>query len=79
MGMVRRKADVKIERGENRGRTVTYTNVVRELTPVGMWNGTAMTVRIERETVTQPGSDSYAVLLQNGKGGPIIGASQLIR
>ena len=66
-----------IERGENQGRTITYSNVVRELIPIGMWNGKAMTVQLERRSFMRPGTDRCAVLLQQGKAGPIVGAALL--
>jgi hypothetical protein len=70
---------VPIERGENQGKTVTYNNVVRELIPIGMWNGKAMTVQLERHSFMQPGTDRCAVLLQQGHAGPIVGAALLRR
>ena len=73
----RQERDVPIERGENQGKTVTYTNVVRELIPIGMWNGTEMTVKLERQSFMRPGTDRCAVLLQQGHAGPIIGAALL--
>jgi hypothetical protein len=36
---VLRTANVAIGRGENKGRSVSYTNVVREVIPVGEWFG----------------------------------------
>ena len=66
-----------IGRGENRGKTVTYYNVVRELIPVGMWSGDPMTVQLDRSSVMRPGAERYAALLQQGRGGPIIGAALL--
>ena len=33
--VVQKTANVPIERGENNGKTLTYTNIVREMTPVG--------------------------------------------
>jgi hypothetical protein len=38
---VLRTANVAIGRGENKGRSVSYTNVVREAFPVGEWSGGA--------------------------------------
>ena len=77
MAMERRKAEVKIERGENRGRTVTYSNVVRELTPIGMWSGKAGVLELNRDAVVEPGNETCVVLIQAGKGGPIIGATMV--
>ena len=40
------KAQVAIERGENRGHTITYTNVVRRWVKLGEWNGKAETFSV---------------------------------
>jgi hypothetical protein len=69
------KVEVPIARGENRGKTVTYTNVVRELIPLGTWNGDVMTVKLHRDAIMPSGSELCAVLVQDGRGGPIIGAA----
>lgn len=72
-----RKVDIAIARGENAGKTLTYHNVVREFTPVGMWSGQALSIRLDKQTINQTGADLYAVLLQQGHAGPIIGAALL--
>jgi hypothetical protein len=77
LAVIARSVAVPIERGENQGKTVTYQNVVRELIPIGTWNGTQMTVKLERQSFMRPGTDSCAVLLQEGHAGPIIGAALL--
>jgi hypothetical protein len=74
---VTRRVDVPIKRGENSGKTITYHNVVREMTPIGMWSGQPLTVKLERHAITQPGGELYAVLLQQGQAGPIIGAATI--
>lgn len=74
------KETVLIGRGENGGRTVTYTNVVKEMQPVGLWKGQAMTVELPRNAVTNGRNCGYALLLQtdiDGKPGPILGATIL--
>ena len=40
------KAQVAIERGENRGHTLTYTNVVRRWVKLGEWSGKAETFSV---------------------------------
>ncbi|MGD9802668.1 MAG: DUF1223 domain-containing protein [Hyphomicrobiaceae bacterium] len=75
--MVHREAEIKIERGENRGKTVKYINVVRELNPIGVWSGKAASYEISREAVAEPGNEMCVVLLQIGKAGPIIGAASV--
>jgi len=68
---------VPITRGENQGRTVIYNNVVRDLMPIGMWNGKPMTVQLERHSFMRPGADRCAAFLQQGRAGPIVGAAIL--
>lgn len=77
LAVIAKSVTVPIERGENQGKTVTYSNVVRELIPIGLWNGKAMTVRLERQSFMRPGTDRCAVLLQQGHAGPIVGAALL--
>lgn len=69
--------EVSIGRGENQGRKVTYTNVVRDLMPIGSWSGKAVSVALERQAVVRPGADRCAVLVQQGVAGPIVGAALL--
>ena len=77
LAVISKEVAVPIERGENHGKTIIYNNVVRELIPIGMWNGKAMTVQLERHSFMQPGTDRCAVLLQQGHAGPIVGAALL--
>ena len=37
LAVAKDKETVAISRGENRGKKITYTHPVRELTPIGMW------------------------------------------
>jgi hypothetical protein len=75
LAVVAKSIPVEIRRGENQGRTIIYNNVVRELIPIGMWNGKPMTVRLPRDSFMRPGTERCAVLLQQGKAGPIVGAA----
>jgi hypothetical protein len=70
--------EVPIARGENKGRTIVYSNVVRRLMPVGTWSGAEMVVKLDRNSFMTSGTDRCAVLLQQGHGGPIIGAALLV-
>jgi hypothetical protein len=69
--------EVQIVKGENRGKTFVYSNVARGLIPVGTWSGKAMTVRLDRHAVMYGDADRCALLLQQGRGGPIVGAAYL--
>ncbi|CAH1657818.1 MULTISPECIES: DUF1223 domain-containing protein [unclassified Chelatococcus] len=76
---VSRSHNVAIGRGENTGRTVVYTNVVRRITKLGDWSGQAMTIDVSPEAAKPPGTDGYVVLLQavdNGRPSVILGAAK---
>jgi hypothetical protein len=63
--------DTPVGRGENGGRTLRETNIVRSLTPIGAWTGSAVTLH----TMPRAG-EGFAVLLQ-AEDGRIIGAARL--
>lgn len=67
---------VTIERGENAGRKITYANVVRDLMPVGKWNGEAMTIKLPAYKLVRDDADACAVLLQSDLAGPILAAAK---
>jgi hypothetical protein len=72
-------ATVSITRGENRGKTLSYHHPVKELTPVGMWVGDAMTLRLPLKDLKTMGGDCLVALLQVENAGPILGAAQYER
>ena len=55
---------VEIERGENRGRTITYTNVVRGIAPIGMWSGKSLSIMLPEGDVMPDKQTRCVVLLQ---------------
>jgi hypothetical protein len=57
--------------GENRGRTLTHSNVVRSLSPLGEWRGEALNLSGAR-----PAGERVAVLLQ-ASSGSILGLATL--
>lgn len=70
---------VAIGRGENRGRSVTYANVVRGMTRVGFWSGAPAEIQVPLSVARPEGADSYVVLVQSGeqsKPGRILGAAK---
>jgi hypothetical protein len=75
LGVVQMTGSVPIKVGENAGKTLTYTNVVRELTPVGIWKGQPMSVQLPRAAMMQADVQKVVVLVQEGRSGPIIGAT----
>lgn len=79
LALVKQEETVKIARGENRGRTVTYHKVVRNMTPVGHWKGEEVTVRLPKHHLKNKETDGCVVLLQQDKAGPFIAAAEMKR
>ena len=75
LGVVQMSGVVPVKEGENAGKTLTYTNIVHELIPIGIWKGQAMPVQLPRAAVLQADVQKVVVLVQEGKSGPIIGAT----
>jgi hypothetical protein len=75
LGVVQNTGSVAIKQGENEGKTLTYTNIVRELTPIGLWKGQPLEVQLPRAAMMQAEVQKVVVLVQEGRSGPIIGAT----
>jgi hypothetical protein len=77
------KAEVKVDRGENAGQQLSYTQVVTGRHILGMWDpdtGAHLKLPID-ETLTAP-SDGAVILVQrekDGLPGPILGAASFVR
>jgi hypothetical protein len=69
---------VMVGRGENSGTKITYTNVVRDIIPLGAWSGAPVSFKAKL-----PGDDHYdgaVVLVQEGtpaQPGAILGAERI--
>jgi hypothetical protein len=59
-------ATITIARGENKGRTITYHNVVRRWIKLGDWAGHAKSWSVPMQTLAGDGIDEAVVLLQSG-------------
>jgi hypothetical protein len=57
---------VAIGRGENKGRTITYHNVVRHWVKLGDWSGKVNSWNVPSQALKGDGIDEAAVLLQGG-------------
>ncbi len=68
---------VTIDKGENAGKQLTYTNVVRTITPVGIWRGEAMGLNLPIRAFHRAGYSGIAVLLQVDDAGQILGAAKM--
>lgn len=63
--------------GENAGRTLENRRIVRELVPLGRWTGEAMEIPVALAAAAARGRAGCAVLVQQGRTGPILGATQM--
>lgn len=75
LALIQPQGTVAVERGENAGNTLTYTNIVHELTPIGLWKGFPVRIQIPRAAVMRADTQKSVVFLQEGKAGPILGAA----
>jgi hypothetical protein len=69
--------DVAIERGENRGRTLRYHHVVRELTRLADWDGRALAVELPLARLDAAGRAGAAILVQRLSDGVILAAARV--
>ncbi len=76
LAIAKEKETVSVTRGENRGRTLSYHHPVRELSPVGMWKGEAMTLRLPLKDLKTMGGDCVVALVQVENSGPVLGAAE---
>ena len=72
---------VKIDRGENAGQTVDYTQIVTGRQMLGMWDPASGThLKLPLSELQADGSNGAAILVQtdnNGLPGPILGAASV--
>lgn len=71
------RASVRVLGGENQGRSLSYRNVVRDVRPVGLWKGQALSLDLPRSDQISAPHDAVAVLLQEAGYGRILGAAFL--
>jgi hypothetical protein len=75
---VTRAVQVPIGRGENKGKTITYTNVVRRWVKLGRWSGDAERWSVPLSDLKAMEADEVVVMIQGGsseKPGVILGAA----
>lgn len=69
------KVEVEIAKGENKGTTATYFNVVRAWRNLGVWTGTPIRTSVPVSDLESNGADAVVVIVQNGP----VGSPGLIR
>lgn len=72
----RRQVISHIGRGENQGRTLEESNVVRSLQILGRTHAAALELRVRRDSIPKDATD-VAVLAQRPNAGEILGAARL--
>jgi hypothetical protein len=73
----RRKAAVAIGRGENGGRSVSYTNVLKDEQRLQSWQGGKASLVIAPDRLKVAGADAYALVLREPDGGKVLAARWL--
>ncbi|MDP1730188.1 MAG: DUF1223 domain-containing protein [Devosia sp.] len=77
------RAEVAIERGENEGKKIVYTQIVTGRQLLGMWEpATGARLKLPLAEVLREGSNGAVILVQeerNGLPGRIIGAASFLR
>ncbi|PWE55153.1 hypothetical protein DEM27_17075 [Metarhizobium album] len=72
---------IKVDKGENTGREITYWHTVTDVQTVGMWEGMPLRIVLPANVIGNDRRDGCAILLQSatGKGDPsaIYGATML--
>lgn len=68
-----RTLNVAVGAGENTGRTIAHRNIVMQLISVGGWSGHSASYTLP----AAPAGLKTAVLVQDGKGGPILSAARI--
>jgi hypothetical protein len=67
--------EVKIKRGENHGRSITYHNVVRKFVSVGTWSGGPKRISVNRRDLAGKPGQRCVVLVQAKGPGAVLAAA----
>lgn len=71
------REDISIGRGENRGRTIRYTNALIGERRIATWYGGKDSVALANDELATAGADRYAVILREPGGGRVLAARWL--
>jgi hypothetical protein len=75
------RVTVTVEHGENQGQSLTYTDAVQSMTPIGLWTGAPARFVLPRQDLLGTGQGKapqrLAIIVQTENTGPILGAAKL--
>lgn len=74
---ITREVEVGIGSGENGGRSVTYTNVLRDEQTIASWKGGKASHVVSPAQLKVKGANRYALVLREPGGGPVLAARWL--
>jgi hypothetical protein len=72
-----RRHETAVKRGENSGRTIRNSNVVRGLIELARWDGAATEIPLAVAPELTAGRDACAVIVQQAESGPVLGAATM--
>lgn len=72
-----RAHETEVKRGENAGRRMLNTNVVRSFERLGTWMGERLEIPLDLNAAAARGRDGCAVIVQQGRTGPVLGAAAM--
>ena len=76
-------ADVRIDRGENEGKTIAYTHIVTGRQILGMWEPeTGAQLKLPMAEILDAPANGAVIMVQQDKAGlpgPILGAASFLR
>jgi hypothetical protein len=70
--------ETEVKRGENAGRTIRNVNVVRSFERLGTWTGERLEIPLNLTNAAARGRYGCAIIVQEGRSGPVIGAAVLM-
>ena len=71
-----RRHEVAVQRGENSGHKLAYSNVVREVHLLGRWEGGKQSFTVRQDKLSTEDRDGYVVIVQAKGQGPVLAAVQ---
>jgi hypothetical protein len=68
--------EVAVQRGENSGNKLAYTNVVRDVRLLGRWDGGERSFDVRHDEISMQKRDGYVIIVQAKGQGPVLAAKR---